>query len=171
VVLVGGGVDTTTSLTSSALVHLNRDRDLRRRLIDEPELIVTATEEFLRLYPPLTTIGRTARRDTRLRGCSVGAGDPVLVSRHAANYDPAQFGEREQFDAERFPNRHVSFGLGPHRCVGSHFARVQFHEMIAQILRRMPDYELEEDAIAPYPDGGFAQGWISLPTRFRPVTR
>ena len=168
VVLVGGGVDTTTSLTSSALVHLNRDGRLRTRLIEEPELIVPATEEFLRMYPPLSTIARTARQDTELRGCPVQAGDRVLISRHSANYDTKQFDEPEQFRPDRFPNRHVSFGLGVHRCVGSHLARLMFQEMIAQILRRMPDYEIDESAIIPYPDRGFAQGWLNLPARFTP---
>ena len=91
--LIAGGVDTTTSLTSSALVHLNRDRALRQRLIDEPELLGPATEEFLRVYPPLTTIAKTARQDTELRGCPVQAGDRLLISRHSANYDAAQFDE------------------------------------------------------------------------------
>ncbi len=165
-VLVGGGVDTTTSLTSSALVHLNRDRHLRRRLIDEPELLIPATEEFLRHYAPLATIARTTRQDTELRGCPVRAGDPILISRHSANYDAKQFEEPERFIPDRFPNRHVSFGLGVHRCVGSHLARLMFQEMITQILRRMPDYEIDETTITPYPDRGFAQGWVSLPARF-----
>ena len=169
IVLVGGGVDTTTSLTSSALVHLDRDRALRRRLIEEPELLGTATEEFLRMFPPLATIARTARLDTELRGCPVHAGDRVLVSRHSANYDAGQFDRPEEFVPERFPNRHVSFGLGVHRCVGSHLARLMFQEMITQILERMPDYEIDESAIAPYPDRGFAQGWVSLPARFTPA--
>jgi cytochrome P450 len=168
VVLVGGGVDTTTSLTSSALVHLNRDRRLRRRLLDEPALVATATEEFLRMYPPLSTIARTVRTDTELGGCPVHAGDRVLVSRHSANYDAKQFEDPDEFIPDRFPNRHVTFGLGPHRCVGSHLARLMFQEMITQILRRMPDYEIDEDAISPYPDRGFAQGWVSLPARFTP---
>lgn len=169
VVLVGGGVDTTTSLTSSALVHLNRDRTLRRRLLEQPELVVPATEEFLRMYPPLTTIARTVRKDTELGGCPVRAGERVLVSRHSANYDAKQFERPEDFIADRFPNRHVSFGLGPHRCVGSHLARLMFQEMITQILQRMPDYEIDEDAISPYPDRGFAQGWVSLPATFTPA--
>jgi cytochrome P450 len=166
VVLVGGGVDTTTSLTSSALVHLNRDRELRKRLRDEPELIVAATEEFLRMYPPLSTIARTARQDTELRGCPVEAGDRVLISRHSANYDARQFTDPDQFIPDRFPNRHVSFGLGVHRCVGSHLARLMFQEMITQLLQRMPDYEIDESAIIPYPDRGFAQGWLNLPATF-----
>lgn len=171
VVLIGGGVDTTTALTSSALVHLDRDRELRGRLIDEPELLVPATEEFLRMYPPLSTIARTARQDAELRGCPVHAGDRVLVSRHSANYDGKQFDHPEQFVPDRFPNRHVSFGLGVHRCVGSHLARLMFQEMITQILQRMPDYQIDESAIIPYPDRGFAQGWLNLPARFTPGER
>jgi cytochrome P450 len=169
IVLVGGGVDTTTSLTSSALVHLNRDRALRQRLIDNPELQRPATEEFLRMHPPLATIARTVRQESELRGCPVHPGDRVLVSRHSANYDVKQFENPEEFVPDRFPNRHVSFGLGPHRCVGSHLARLMFQEMLGQILQRMPDYEIDETSIEPYPDRGFAQGWVSLPARFTPA--
>jgi cytochrome P450 len=169
--LISGGVDTTTSLTSSALVHLERDRDLRQRLIDEPELLDPVTEEFLRVYPPLTTIAKTARQDTKLRGCPIGTGDRLLISRHAANFDAAQFERPEEFIPDRFPNRHVSFGLGPHRCSGSHLARLQFQVMLTQILQRMPDYELDLDAIVPYPDRGLAFGWASLPATFTPGPR
>jgi cytochrome P450 len=169
--LISGGVDTTTALTSSALVHLNRDRDLRQRLIDEPELLGPATEEFLRYYPPLTSIAKTATQDTELRGCPIYAGDRIFVSRHSANYDAAQFENPEAFIPDRFPNRHVSFGLGPHRCAGSHLARLQFQEMLGQILQRMPDYELDETRIAPYPDRGLSQGWTALPARFTPDGR
>jgi cytochrome P450 len=113
-VLVGGGVDTTTSLASSALVHLNRDRELRKRLIEEPDLLEPATEEFLRVYPPLASIARTAREDIELRGCGIRSGERVLISRHAANFDEEAFERPEEFIVDRFPNRHVSFGLGPH---------------------------------------------------------
>jgi len=171
IVLVGGGVDTTTSLTSSALVHLNRDRKLRQRLIDNPDLQRPATEEFLRMHPPLATIARTVRQESELRGCPVHPGDRVLVSRHSANYDTKQFESPEEFIPDRFPNRHVSFGLGVHRCVGSHLARLMFQEMLGQILERMPDYEIDETSIDPYPDRGFAQGWVSLPARFTPAGR
>lgn len=166
--LIAGGVDTTTSLASSALVHLHHDRDLRRRLIEEPDLLEVATEEFLRVYPPLTSIAKTARRETVLRGCPVHVGDRLLVSRHSANFDAAQFDRPEEFVADRFPNRHVSFGLGPHRCAGSHFARLEFQVMLRRILERMPDYELDDAALVPYPDRGLTTGWVSLPARFTP---
>jgi cytochrome P450 len=170
-IIVVGGVDTTTSLTSSTLVHLNRDRALRERLIDDPALLESATEEFLRVYPPLTSAARAVRQDSEYRGCPVHRGDRVLVSRYAANYDERVFDNPEEFRADRFPNRHVSFGLGPHRCVGSHLARLMFQEMVSQVLRRMPDYELDEARIAPYPDRGVFDGWTALPARFTPGTR
>jgi cytochrome P450 len=170
-VLVGGGVDTTTSLTSSALVHLNRYRHLRTRLIEEPDLLEPATEEFLRVYPPLASIARTARQDIELRGCPIRGGDRVLISRHAANYDEQAFERPEEFIVDRFPNRHVSFGLGPHRCSGSHLARLMFQEMMRQVLSRMPDYDIDEDRIERYPDRGMVQGWVSLPARFAPGPR
>jgi cytochrome P450 len=170
-IVVAGGVDTTTSLASSALVHLNRDRELRQRLIDDPALIEPATEEFLRVYPPLASIGRVARQDTEYRGCPVHAGDRVLVSWQAANQDERVFEAPEEFRVDRFPNRHVSFGLGPHRCAGSHLARLMFQETLRQVLRRMPDYELDEEAIAPYPSRGIFNGWAALPARFTPGKR
>jgi cytochrome P450 len=169
--LIAGGVDTTTSLTASALVHLQRDRELRQRLIDEPDLLVPATEEFLRWYAPVTSIARTVTQDAQLGGCPVHAGDRVLVCRDSANFDPAQFEDPEEFIPDRFPNRHVSFGLGPHRCVGSHIGRLMFQEMITQILARMPDYEIDLGALRQYPDRSFVQGWVSLPARFTPGTR
>jgi len=171
IVLVGGGVDTTTSLTSSALVHLQKDRALRQRLLDEPGLLEPATEEFLRYYPPLASIARTARQDIDYRGCPIRNGDRILVSRHAANYDPTAFERPEEFIVDRFPNRHVSFGLGPHRCPGSHLARLIFHEVMTQVLTRMPDYELDLDRVEPYPDRGLVQGWAALPARFTPGPR
>lgn len=170
-ILVLGGVDTTTSLTSSALVHLNQDRELRQRLIDNPELIESATEEFLRVYPPLASIGRVARQDSEYRGCPISSGDQVLVSRHAANFDDEVFDNPDEFRPDRFPNRHVSFGLGPHRCVGSHLARLMFQEIIRQVLTRIPDYELDESRVTPYPDRGVFAGWTALPARFTPGSR
>jgi cytochrome P450 len=169
--LVGGGVDSTTSLTTSALVHLHHDRQLRQRFIDEPDLLVPATEEFLRFYAPFGSIARTVRNDTVLRGCPMKAGDRVLVARHSGNHDAKAFPNPDEFVPDRFPNRHVSFGLGVHRCSGSHVARLMFREMISQVLARIPDYELDETAMDRYPDRGFVQGWVNLPARYTPGRR
>ena len=71
---------------------------------------------------------------------------------------------------DRFPNRHVSFGLGPHRCVGSHLARAMFREMLTQILRRMPDYELDGPFVR-FEDAGDVYAVRELPVRFTPGPR
>jgi len=168
--LVGGGVDSTTSLTASALVHLHHDHELRQRLIDEPELLDSATEEFLRMYAPFNSIARTVVKETEYRGCPMKVGDRLLLSRHAANYDEKVFDKPQEFVPDRFPNPHTSFGLGPHRCSGSHLARLMFQTMIKAVLTRIPDYDLDDDVMERYPDRGFVHGWISAPAKFTPGT-
>lgn len=165
-VLVFGGVDTTTALTSQALLHLHQRLDQRQALIDRPELIVTATEEFLRVYPPVVSSARTVRQDTELGGCPMHVGDRVLAMRWSANLDPEQFPDPETFDLERSPNRHQTFGLGPHRCAGSHLARIMFQEMITRLLKRIPDYEIDESQVSHYPDQGAFSGLTLLPAKF-----
>jgi cytochrome P450 len=168
---IGGGVDTTTALTSAALVHLGRNRDDRDRLRADPALLATATEEFLRYYPPARTHARTVARDAEFAGCPMHAGDRVLLSEISANRDERAFPDPEQFVIDRFPNRHVSFGMGIHRCPGSHLARVEFTTMIAHVLHRLPDFTLDEDGVVEYPNWAMLGGWASIPVRFTPGRR
>jgi cytochrome P450 len=168
---VAGGVDTTTALTGAALLHLAQFPDDRRRLLEQPDLLVTATEEFLRYYPPARTHARTVTRDFEFRGCAMRAGDRVLLSEIAAGRDPDAFPDADTFVIDRNPNRHVSFGVGMHRCVGSHLARIEFAEMLTQILRRIPDYELDLDAVVEYPNWATIGGWAKLPATFTPGPR
>lgn len=164
--LIGGGVDTTTALTSAALVHLGRDLELRRRLIAEPELLPLATEEFLRFYPPSRTHARTVTRDVEFAGCPMRAGDRVLLSEASACRDEAAFPDADRFVADRMPNRHVAFGVGIHRCPGSHLARLEFTEIITAVLDRIPDYELGE--VVEYPNWAAIGGWAQIPVTFDP---
>jgi cytochrome P450 len=169
--VIGGGVDTTTSLTSAALMHLDRSPSDRARLIAEPELLTTATEEFLRFYPPARTHARTAARDATFAGEDIHAGDRIVLSELSANYDGAAFTEPDKFILDRFPNRHVSFGMGIHRCPGSHLARVEFDEMIRAVLTRLPDYRLDHDALTEYPTWSMIGGWSRMPAEFSPGRR
>lgn len=164
--VLGGGVDTTTSLVSAALVHLGNDGSLRRALREDPELLTSATEEFLRCYPPARTHTRTVARDTSMAGCPMRAGDRVLLSEISANHDELEFEDPYDFKADRFPNRHVSFGMGRHRCPGSHLARVEFTEMISAVLTRMPDFEIDGDGPVEYPSWAMVGGWSSIPVVF-----
>ena len=166
--VMGGGVDTTTALTSAALAHLGGDVELRERLRLQPALMETATEEFLRMYPPARTFARTVTADSELSGCPITQGERVVLSMISANYDDRIFEEPDVFDADRFPNRHVSFGMGIHRCPGSHLARIMFTEMISAVLERMPDYKLVDGGVEEYPYWSSIGGLAHLPVTFTP---
>ena len=169
--VIGGGVDTTTSLTTSALVHLGQHPHDRDRLAADPAALTLATEEFLRFYPPSRIHGRTVTEDTDVLGCPMRAGDRVVLGEISANYDERQFPEPERFVLDREPNRHVSFGMGRHRCPGSHLARVEFAEMVNAVLERMPEYEIDEAGLREYPSWVGIGGWSEAPVTFSPGTR
>jgi cytochrome P450 len=166
-----GGIDTTTSLAGAALLHLAQFPADRRRLIDDPELLPLATEEFLRYYPPARAHKRIVKVDTEFAGVAMKQGDAVLLSEAAAGRDQSEFENAHEFVLDRNPNRHVSFGVGIHRCPGSHLARMVFSEMISAVLQRMPDYEIALDAVEEYPDWAMVGGWQRMPATFSPGAR
>ncbi|MEU4833633.1 cytochrome P450 [Streptosporangium sp. NPDC023615] len=164
--LIAGGVDTTTSLTGSVLVHLGRHPDQLRRLIDSPDLLDSATEEFLRAFAPSQSMARTARADTEIGGCPVRAGERVLIPWVAANHDPAVFPDPAEVRLDRDAARHLSFGIGTHRCAGAHLARAMFREMITQVLTRLPGFRVLEEGLVAYPTRGNQSGWDAIPAVF-----
>ncbi|MFJ6656386.1 cytochrome P450 [Streptomyces sp. NPDC091377] len=169
--LIAGGVDTTTSLTGSTLVHLARHPEQRRRLIDSPDLLDGATEEFLRAFAPSQSMARTVTGDVEVGGCPMRAGDRVLIPWVAANHDPAVFPDPERIRLDRDASRHLSFGIGSHRCAGAHLARAMFRAMTAQVLTRLPDYRVIEEGLVPYPTRGNQSGWDAVPAVFTPGPR
>lgn len=169
--LIAGGVDTTTSLTGWTLVHLSRHREQRRRLIESPDLLDNATEEFLRKFTPAQAMARTLTTDTEVGGCPLHAGDRILIPWVAANHDPEVFPEPHEVRLDRDASRHLSFGIGSHRCAGAHLARAMFREMMTQVLTRLPDYQVIEDGLVPYPTQGNQTGWDRIPAVFAPGTR
>ena len=166
-----GGVDTTTSLTGAALLHLSQHPADRERLLNEPDLLPLATEEFLRYYPPARAHARIVAVDTVFEGVEMKQGDRVLLSEAAAGRDESAFENADEFVIDRNPNRHVSFGVGIHRCPGSHLARIEFSEMITAVLERMPDYEIALDGVEEYPDWAMVGGWRRMPATFTPNHR
>jgi len=163
---IGGGVDTTTALTSAALIHLGRHRGDRDLLVADGALLDSATEEFLRFYPPARTHARTVTHDVEFAGCPMHAGDRVLLSEISANRDGRSFPDADRFVIDRFPNRHVSFGVGIHRCPGSHLARLEFKTMIRRVLDRLPDFVLDEAGVQEYPNWSMLGGWAAIPVTF-----
>ncbi|NAS25953.1 cytochrome P450 [Herbidospora sp. NEAU-GS84] len=166
--VLAGGVDTTTSLLANALYWLHRHPRQRQRLIDDPALIPTAADEFLRYFAPVQMLARTATRDVVLGGQEIRAGERVMLSFAAANQDPEVFSDPDTLDLARFPNRHVAFGAGIHRCLGAHLARVEFCVILEEVLARIPDYQVDESAAKRYPSIAAANGYITMPATFTP---
>ncbi|MFC4912902.1 cytochrome P450 [Actinomadura gamaensis] len=105
-----------------------------QRLRDDPSLLDTAIEEILRFWPPVMDFRRTATRDLTLAGRPIKAGEKVVVYHASANRDPAVFPGPDRFDITRTPNDHVSFGFGPHFCLGAHLARTQMRAFYRELL-------------------------------------
>ena len=169
--LVAGGLDTTTSLVSWGLHHLGNHPEDRTRLIDDPSLIPAAVEEFLRHYSPSETLTRTATRDVELGGRQIRRGDVVLISWVTANHDPAAFDDPDEVRIDRDVNKHLAFGLGGHRCIGSSIARIESQLMLRDVLARIGDYEIDIDGFKPYPGNLLMTGVVSMPVTFTPGAR
>jgi cytochrome P450 len=166
-----GGMDTTSGFTGNVLLRLCQDLQLRRQLIADPELIKKGTDELLRLYSPTLGLARTVSRDAEFHGQPLCAGDRAILMWGAANRDPAMFDDPDTLDLAR-PNakKHMSFGVGIHRCLGSHYAKMMFQVMLGQVLKRLPDFELAGEP-ERFADAGEVYAVRKLPVRFTPGPR
>jgi len=161
--VIAGGVDTTTSVTTSALVHLHFHPEHRQQIIANPDLMELAVEEFLRVYPPVRGVARTVARDVEFGGSRLRAGDRVWLGELSACHDPEAFPDAESFVIDRAPNRHLAFGIGIHRCPGLHLARLEISEILTQVLARMPNYSVFTERLVPYPSWATIGGWAKAP--------
>ncbi|WP_235834248.1 cytochrome P450 [Actinomadura logoneensis] len=128
------GNETLRNGIPGGLLTLLQHPDEFRRLRDDPSLLDTAVEEILRFWPPVMDFRRTATRDLTLAGRTIRAGEKVVVYHASANRDPAVFPDPDRFDITRTPNDHVSFGFGPHFCLGAHLARTQMRAIYRELL-------------------------------------
>ena len=142
--LLLAGIDTTWSGIGASLWHLAAHPDDRDLLVARPELIDTAVEEFLRAYSPVT-MARVATSDTEVAGCPVHAGAKLYLSFAAANRDPAAFERPDEVLLDRRQNRHLAFGVGIHRCLGSNLARMEMRVAIQAWLARYPGFAIRPD--------------------------
>ncbi|MGW1215026.1 cytochrome P450 [Streptomyces sp. NPDC002499] len=170
--LIGGGFDTTTALTAHALEWLSDNPGERNRLSSERDtLLDPATEEFLRFFTPAPGDGRTFSADCEIAGQEFKEGERLWLSWAMANRDPAVFPDPDRVDLERKGNRHSSFGLGIHRCIGSNVARTVFKRMVTAVLDRMPDFSCDPAGTVHYETIGIIQGMRHLPATFTPGKR
>jgi cytochrome P450 len=163
VLLLVAGIDTTWSAIGAALWHLASHPDDRRRLATEPELMGPAIEELLRAYAPVT-MARIVAEDTALGGCRMSSGDWVLLPFPAANRDPEVFEDAGRVVIDRAVNRHASFGLGIHRCLGSNLARMELTVGVEEWLARFPHFELSDPDAVTW-SAGQVRGPRRLPVR------
>jgi cytochrome P450 len=170
--LIGGGFDTTTALTAHSLQWLGQHPDERARLASNLDrLIGPATEEFLRFYTPAPGDGRTVAADYEVSGRKLEEGDRLWLSWAMANRDPSVFPDPDNIHLDRKGNRHTSFGLGVHRCIGSNVARAVFKTMLIGVLERVPDYVCDPAGAVHYDTIGVINGMKHLPATFAPGAR
>jgi len=168
--LLLGGLDTTAGLTGNTIELLASRHDLRQELMDEPELLANATEEFLRYESPSYGLYRTITEDATFFGQELKKGESAMLMYPAAGLDPAKYPDPDEIDLRRQGTKHMAFGLGPHRCLGSHHARMMFQVMLGQVLKRLPDFEIS-GPIERFHDGGDVYAIRHLPITFTPGPR
>jgi cytochrome P450 len=139
------GLDTVAAQLSYSFWHLATHDDDRRRIAADPSLIPAAMEEFLRYYA-FVTPGRKVLEETEIAGCPIKAGQMVFMPLAAANRDPREFADADKVIIDREANRHIAFGAGPHRCLGSHLARQELRVAFEMWHARIPEYRLADNA-------------------------
>jgi cytochrome P450 len=139
------GLDTVSDSLTCFYAFLANHPEHRRQLVEDPALIPSAVEELLRWESPVPSgVPRIATQDTELpNGVSIAAGTAVMVNYGAANIDPAEFSDPFDVRFDRETNRHIAFGAGVHRCLGSHLARRELRITLREWHRRIPDYSIK----------------------------
>jgi cytochrome P450 len=163
--LLIAGIDTTWSAIGASLWHLAKTPADLGRLTADPAMLPTAIEEFLRAYAPVT-MARLVKDDMQWHGVDMKADDWILLSFPAANRDPDQFNRADEVVIDREINRHSAFGLGIHRCVGSHLARMELRVALEVWLERIPEFSLADQAGVAWSTGQI-RGPRVLPLRIR----
>jgi cytochrome P450 len=161
--LIIAGIDTTWSAIGASLWHLAQNPADRRRLAEDPDVLPFAVEEFLRFYAPVT-MARIVAEEVEVGGQTLGERDWVLLPFPAANRDPEAFERADEFVIDRQRNRHVAFGLGIHRCIGSNLARMELTVGLDEWMKRIPDFELSDPAAVRWSTGQ-VRGPRSIPVR------
>ena len=142
ILLLGAGSETTTNLIGNGLLALLRNRDQLERLRDDPSIAERAVEELLRYDSPVAMTSRIATEETEIGGKRVRAGDFLVLSIAGANRDPEQFPDPDRLDIGREENRHLSFSLGNHYCLGAPLARLEGRIALTALIERFPNLRL-----------------------------
>ena len=150
--LLVAGLENTAFSIRATLRHLAVHPEHLAQVVADPTGVTNLVEQSLRLYAPVTALARTVTRDTEVAGQQLQEGERILLLFGSANRDPAVFDDPDAFHLDRRDGRHVAFGIGPHRCIGSHLARLEVRIAVEEFIRRVPQFSL-----APGPDPGWYQ--------------
>jgi cytochrome P450 len=147
------GLDTVTASLDCFFGYLAQHPEQRRRLVEEPDGIPAMVEEMLRWETPVMGCARVATSDVVIEDFAVGEGEMVMALLGAANVDAAEFPSADQLVWDREVNRHLAFGGGIHRCLGSHLARLELRVALREWHRRIPDYSVKPGVELNYTAG------------------
>lgn len=163
------GLHTTQGSLAWGMGYLSDRPEQRQKLIENPESIPNAVEEILRIEAAVSA-GRRVMKDVELGGVQIRKGDQVLCVLAGGNRDDREFDKPLELELDRSPNRHLSFGAGPHRCIGSHLARVELAIAFGELHRRIPDYR-RKDGDPMISHASQTRGVLRLPLLFTPEAR
>ena len=144
--LIIAGLDTVTDSLCCFYTYLAEHPEHREQIVADPSLIPSVVEELLRWESPVAGVARVAAEDTELRGCPVHRGDSLLMFVGAANTDATAIDGADRVEFSRDANRHFAFGVGIHRCLGSHLARLELRVALREWHRRIPSYRIRPEA-------------------------
>jgi cytochrome P450 len=156
-----GGIATTTYVMSSAIHYLATHPGEREALIDNFDMMPNAIEEFARVYPPVVGLGRTCTRDVEVAGAKMKEGDFVMLAYAASSRDPRVVENPTKVNIFRDSVLHSTFGVGPHRCIGSNLARLELRTTLEEWLGRIPNFALKAGT-APIYETGFLRSMRGL---------
>ncbi len=151
------GLDTVTASLDCMITFLATHPERRQELLDDPALIPNAIEELLRWETPVSRVVRIATQDTELSGCPIAKGTSVSPALISANTDESFMARADEVDFHRETNKHLAFGGGVHRCLGSHLARMELRVVLEEWHARVPHYQIADGVDIQYSEGGLRQ--------------
>jgi len=166
--LLAGGIGTTTFLLAGMAYHLATNPEDRARLAADPSLHVNAIEELIRYYSSIVALGRTATRETEVAGQKIAEGDFLMLSFAAACRDSSVFPNPNVVDIDRKIAINPAFSFGPHRCIGSHVARLEAKVTLDRLLERLPDLRVKPGCAPTFSNSTITRNMDTLPLVFTP---
>jgi cytochrome P450 len=162
------GNETTRNAISRGMLALIQHPEQREKLRANPELMPAAVDEILRWTTPVRVLRRVVMSDTELRGQKLRAGESVLLLYLSANRDEQVFGDPFSFRIDREPNEHLTFGIGPHYCLGANLARMEIETVIGVVLERLPDLRIASGGRVREGGNPILSMLEELPLEFKP---